>query len=343
MIDIVDLITRNGFSLTKVRYTSNEYAGPCPFCGGEDRFRVWPKEGSTGGRYWCRGCRRSGDTIQFLRELKGLSFKEACDYLGVDKTIYRTHLPSSIKPITKPDTWTPKNVTDSNEVWQAQAQRLITCAEKELDKNTAMKRWLADRGINAQTIRESHLGFNPKSISCQRSDWGLPEKLNPDGKEIKLWIPVGLLIPYVKDNSIKRIRVRRTNSTNRYYTLPGSSAEMMILGNSRDHIVIVESELDAMLIHQEAGDLVTTIALGSAQGRPDGLSNNILTQAKLILIALDTGTTEKKEKAGYREWLWWKKNFQQSRRWPTIKGKDPGESYKNGVSIRDWVMAGIGE
>jgi hypothetical protein len=118
---------------------------------------------------------------------------------------------------------------------------------------------------------------------------------------------------------------------------------MMILGNNRDHIIIVESELDALLIHQDAGDVVTTIALGSAQARPDGLSSNILSNAKLILIALDTGTTEKKEKAGYSEWLWWKKHFRQSRRWPTIKGKDPGESHKNGVSIRDWVMAGVSE
>jgi hypothetical protein len=40
------------------------------------------------------------------------------------------------------------------------------------------------------------------------------------------------------------------------------------------------------------------------------------------------------------EWLWWQKHFKQSRRWPTIKGKDLGEAYKNGVKIRDWVMAG---
>ena len=165
-----------------------------------------------------------------------------------------------------------KESTDPNETWQDQAQKLITYTEKELEKNKGIKRWLTDRGINAQTIRESRLGWNPKSISYQRSEWGLPEKLNPDGKEIKLWIPVGLLIPYIKDNIIKRIRVRRTNSTNRYYTVPGSSAEMMILGNSRDHIIIVESELDAMLIHQEAGDIVTTIALGSAQARPDAVS-----------------------------------------------------------------------
>jgi hypothetical protein len=40
-------------------------------------------------------------------------------------------------------------------------------------------------------------------------------------------------------------------------------------------------------------------------------------------------------------WLWWQKHFKQSRRWPTIKGKDPGEAYRNGINIRDWVMAGI--
>jgi len=343
MIDIVDLITRNGFTLKKVSSANKEYAGPCPFCGGRDRFRVWPKEGSTGGRYWCRGCRRTGDTIQFLRELKGLSFKEACEYLGVEKTSFRIHLPSSINATIKSDTWTPKQTTDPNETWKDQAQRLSAHAEKELEKNKGIKRWLADRGINAQTISKSRLGWNPKSISYQRSEWGLSEKLNSDGKEIKLWIPVGLLIPYIKDNTIKRIRVRRTNSTNRYYTVPGSSAEMMNLGNSREYIIIVESELDAMLIHQEAGDVVSTSALGSAQARPDALSYDILTKAKLILIALDTGTTEKKEKAGYREWLWWQKHYRQGKRWPTIQGKDPGESYKNGVSIRDWVMAGIGE
>ena len=36
-----------------------EYAGACPFCGGDhtsDRFRIWPHEG----RYWCRQCNVTG-------------------------------------------------------------------------------------------------------------------------------------------------------------------------------------------------------------------------------------------------------------------------------------------
>ena len=44
----------------------NEYAGPCPWCGGTDRFHVWEK-----GNYYCRPgaghCGKSG----WLDELDG--------------------------------------------------------------------------------------------------------------------------------------------------------------------------------------------------------------------------------------------------------------------------------
>ena len=55
-----------------------EYAGPCPLCGGEDRFRVWPDTG----RYWCRGCGAMGDVIQYLRDVRGMSYREACRVVG---------------------------------------------------------------------------------------------------------------------------------------------------------------------------------------------------------------------------------------------------------------------
>ena len=55
-----------------------EYAGGCPFCGGEDRFRAWPEQG----RYWCRQCGAQGDAIDYLRQKHGLSFREAMRTLG---------------------------------------------------------------------------------------------------------------------------------------------------------------------------------------------------------------------------------------------------------------------
>ena len=68
--------------------SGGEYAGPCPWCGGEDRFRVWPEHPrSESGRYWCRQCNRSGDGITYLREMHGMSFRDACRALGLDHKV----------------------------------------------------------------------------------------------------------------------------------------------------------------------------------------------------------------------------------------------------------------
>ena len=67
------------------RTHGGEWAGPCPWCYGRDRFRVWPYREPTDDHYivyWCRGCGACGDLIQFLRDYKGLSFLEACQVSG---------------------------------------------------------------------------------------------------------------------------------------------------------------------------------------------------------------------------------------------------------------------
>ncbi len=77
--DILPVIEQET-TLKKVGRThGGEYAGPCPLCGGRDRFRVWPERG----RFWCRGCGASGDVVDFIMKLRGLSFKDACVHLGI--------------------------------------------------------------------------------------------------------------------------------------------------------------------------------------------------------------------------------------------------------------------
>ncbi len=49
----------------------HEWAGPCPDCGGRDRFLVWPDR-PRGGAFLCRGCGAKGDGIQFLRQVYGM-------------------------------------------------------------------------------------------------------------------------------------------------------------------------------------------------------------------------------------------------------------------------------
>src|SRR5919201_5533073 len=72
--------------LKKVASTAGgEYAGPCPFCGGRDRFRVEPEKG----RWWCRGCShgpRWQDAFGYVRRRDGLGFAEACQRLGASES-----------------------------------------------------------------------------------------------------------------------------------------------------------------------------------------------------------------------------------------------------------------
>ena len=61
------------------RTSRREQHGPCPFCGGTDRFVVFEN-----GRGWCRQCGWKGDAIQLLRDRDGLSFNDAKRALGMD-------------------------------------------------------------------------------------------------------------------------------------------------------------------------------------------------------------------------------------------------------------------
>jgi len=82
--DFLDLLRGDGIQPVKVASSKGgEFASPCPGCGGEDRFHSWPKEGKDG-RWFCRGCQKSGDAIAYLREFRGMTFHQACEALGRD-------------------------------------------------------------------------------------------------------------------------------------------------------------------------------------------------------------------------------------------------------------------
>lgn len=73
---IVDYLEGRGIKTKKKK--PNEYTSACPKCGGDDRFIVWLQEN----KFWCRGCEWSGDYIQLLMDLDGMSFREAADKAG---------------------------------------------------------------------------------------------------------------------------------------------------------------------------------------------------------------------------------------------------------------------
>lgn len=342
-MNILDLLQADGTVVTRVATTQGgEYAGPCPFCGGNDRFRTWPEQGEYG-KWWCRQCGRSGDAIQYLRDYRKMGFKEACQYVG--KEITRPS-PSWSSRKTARAAKEPRATTAPTDLWQGRARRLVEESENWLFQPSALGQrmlgWLKEhRGLSEETIKKFRLGLVPIDRWEGHEQWALEPILKDDGTPKKIRIPLGLTIPLCQDGKIYRIRIRRpkfalrSERDPRYYLLRGSDTRSLVLGHDREIYVLVESELDAILLSQEAGDLVGVIALGNAQARPDQDAKAALTRCKLILVALDG------DKAGAKEaWKWWLHHFSHARRWPPI-AKDPGEMFQQGVNLQTWIEAGI--
>jgi len=337
-MNLVELISADGFSFTKVAAThGGEWHGPCPFCGGNDRFRINPYYRENG-YYACRRCNKSGDAIQYLIDAHDLTFQEACETAGI--TPRRYSLPSP-----RPQ-FTPREMPPPPELWQKRAGEFINEAQKNLWRSeNAIRAFLKARGLIDETIHLAGLGWNEKDNYYYRENWGLPIELKPNGKIKRLWLAAGIVIPAFDEGRPIRLRVRRFDPSGpRYVLTPGSCVTPFLLPckteTGGEHAtVIVESELDGWLVWQEAGDLCSILALGSVKTRPNEKVHNNLLKVRLILNALDYDSAGRDQ-----SWNFWPKTYgNKIKRWPVPIGKDPGEAAREGLNIRAWIEVGLSD
>lgn len=333
-----------------------EWHGPCPGCGGDDRFHVWPEQHEGRGGYWCRSCGKTGDNIQYLIDFEGKSFKDACTILGINLKD-RQELPGSATAKaphnqprqSAPTPFEPQTHTPPADLWQEKAGNLIAWAENNLANNAEALSWLSERGIDHETAKNYRLGWNHgengKDLYRARKSWGLPEEFS-DGKPKVLCIPRGIVIPFIINGVIYRIRIRRPEAHRTekwptpYYVVPGSSNIPMLLERDRRAFVIIESELDAIAV-AACNKLAGALALGSVSAKPDADSFAVIQGSVQILNALDYGDTGGGARAAQRANKWWTDHFPNCERWPVPKGKDPGDAVRMGIDLEQWIKAGL--
>ena len=164
--DIVATAERLGVSLK--RATATEWVGPCPKCGGRDRFAVNRKQ-----QVWnCRGCAKGGaDALSPVMHLRGCNFREAVDFL----TDGRSMRVSQARPkLPEPK---PKDEGDNREraleLWREGADPRVTVVERylnnrelELDGDLAgeVLRWHPRIGTMIALFRNIQTG-EPQAVS----------------------------------------------------------------------------------------------------------------------------------------------------------------------------------
>lgn len=336
-MDLIELLKGDGFEARKLgSKDGGEWGSACPFCGGgqnPDRFRTWPERD----RYWCRQCGAAGDSVQYLRDVRKKSYREACEILGVESKKRAGHVP----PTRAPRKWEPHVYNPPSDAWRNRAHRFAVRACEVLHdgQHDEVMQWLLnERLLNEETIRTFHIGYCPQDVFEERAKWGLEPKQDDNGKEKRVWIPKGITLPCYYQRTIHGLQIRRQGvEDKKYIVISGSNSMPLIAFTDSDISVIVESRLDCMLINQEAGGIVNAIALGTVSIRPDIHAHKILSRSKTILVALDAS-----DDAGAKStWTWWMDHYPQALRCYTIAGKDPTESMKNGVILKDWIEAAL--
>lgn len=322
------------------RKAGKEYHGACPWCGDDgkgdkaDRFIIWPAEG----RYLCRRCDRKGDDIQFVREYKGLGYKEACEYLNRGDNIihlnHPNHLNHSIhlnhhnheEPLHPPSA-----------AWLESAWPLLTHCQGQLWDGAGARAltWLQGRGLTAATIRVAGLGYNDRDHYTDRAAWGLEPETLPNGKPKGLWLPRGVVIPWLIDGELWGVRIRRPTGDPKYYLIPGGQPAALYNADGvtpAAPAVLVEGELDALTICQAEH---VAVATGSTHGARRTKWIARLAAASTVLVAYDN------DKAGNDAAAYWLDALPNAKRWRPY-WEDANKMQQDGASVADWIAAGLG-
>ncbi len=312
-VNLIDLIGHDT-QLKKIT-GSGEYAGPCPFCGGRDRFHAaddW---------WFCRQCtnEKRGDVIAYVMQRDNLQFLEAVAALQ-GNTISTTFTPA---PPSAPDQKVQA------EDWQDHAAQVVDVCETTLWADTPQARgvraWLLARGLTGETLKAWRIGFNPESR-----------------KIAGLWVESGITIPYFTGNTLRAINVRRPAAflrahpqADKYKLVSGS--KRVLFGTAhlagRSDILIAEGEFDAILVWQEAHDLIDVLTMGSATNVPAGAWLAYMVNAQRFIVATDNDDAGNSSAAKWLDLL-----GNRATRVTVPDAKDITEYWQHGGNVREWVI-----
>jgi hypothetical protein len=142
---------------------------------------------------------------------------------------------------------------------------------------------------------------------------------------------VGVVIPWTVEGAPWHVKLRRFGDDSKYIRIRGGEPTLYGLDHleGRPAVVICEGELDAALLHQEAGDLVDVVAIGTKAAKAElkGLAH--LLGASHWLLALDRDAEAEADV--------WAEYSDRVRRIRPLEGNDITDFHNAGGDLRLWI------
>lgn len=283
--NIVDYLVSTGHLLAKK--TANEWAGACPFCGGENRLVVFTDGGrpkiSVSGHFFCRQCGWKGDYATWLIEVEKLSPREVLRGTTPHQGHHEKNGDRNEKPYRK------FSVVSVSEPWSSRAEATLSSAWQEMSKPGAVE-FYQGRGLTPDTCEALVFGWQSHDRFFDTEAWGLEA-----GK--KLVVPAGCVLPVYRSGRVVSLLVRRSNRSQwekfgKWCEVKGGARVPFLCGTENGKpLVVVESILCAASVFQATGGAVAAVAtLGATKGKGRGLDKGTveaLKSAEVVLVAGD--------------------------------------------------------
>jgi len=173
------------------------------------------------------------------------------------------------------------------------------------------------------------------------------KKKRPSSSDPFKNVPEGISIPYNYQGQLWKVRILLTKNgqvpapgEEKYYTIPGGSEALYQADDVRPSfpVILVDEEMDALSIKQEAGDKIVAVATGGLHTARFPRWVDLLRSADQVLVSFpDTA-------AGKEATAWWTSQLPNARQWPLPVGYPNVNALlvaSGNGAVRRWVLSGM--
>jgi len=288
-----------------------------------DGLKLFQQDGIWLYKWWPQGG-ELGDGIQYVQRHYGMSFPQPVETLSGAIILENTtphhlgqknsHCLESKKELQP---WRSKKRQTTSE----KLIRVAQCCLSGPNGKGRVSCLVHNRGLHLDTIRHHRLGWLP-------TKGHMPSKL--------------LILSSNSQGNLIRIRFRIDSPA------PGQEQYRISKGSNPDSpypigvcsgkpVMVLESELDAILIAQEAGERGGVLGMGTTGTKLNPAVIRYLTdKIPIILISLDNDQSDRQKTTSLISEL------PNAIDWPVADkyGNDPGEAWKM-INLKEWVEAGL--